>query len=156
MGSDETYSDANSLPRTEGQRAALSPDVPLAAPIEVEWPSGSPPSTTPWPGPPPFPPPWPSLPQLRDRCDLRHGCYQISFRPLSQFPPGPDHVKLMPFYLGTMRVDRAGGLLTISGDLYRFSPYLILEALGTIPIAQLLIPIYKRDRYYSYLKVIQV
>ena len=162
MGSDETYRAADSLPPTEGPGAAGSPNVPLAAPIEEEWPSAFLPFMTPWgpmgpwPGPLPFPRPWPPEPQLRDPCDLKQGCYHISFGPRPQFPPGPYHVEPMPVYLGTMRVDRAGGRLTISGDLYRFPPFKTLEAVGGTPVAQVRIPIYGRDLYYSYLKVMHV
>ena len=98
---------------------------------------------------------------------LRSGCYRITFRPTAT----PNDV-----YRGTMRVDTSGGTSTISGDLYRFFEILSLEPftrevlpiataspalsaiLGTIPGISPLprpfrIPIYPRDRYYSYLKV---
>src|SRR5882762_3692200 len=87
--------------------------------------------------------------------NLREGCYRISFRPNTGFY----------VYHGTMRVDRADGKLTISGDLYKFlniiiwpgpvlttamaarvDPAVIQPPLSDAPLG---IPIYTRSQYYS-------
>jgi hypothetical protein len=121
--------------------------------------------------------PWPGG-QLPHACNinLRAGCYRITFTPKSG----------LTVFNGTMRVDDQGGKTTISGDLYRYlrisfpvpfpraqtvlespthtdadtavlpkpiigpivSPGLFPRALG--------IPIYPRNRYYSYLRVTNI
>ncbi|MGR9108334.1 MAG: hypothetical protein ACU843_15545 [Gammaproteobacteria bacterium] len=92
--------------------------------------------------------------------DLREGCYRIRFTPNRGFNR----------YDGTLRVDKSGGQTTISGDLYRFSTLsfpittdngitatrpsvtspIIFPPIFPLPLN---IPIYPRNRYYSYLKV---
>jgi hypothetical protein len=140
--------------------------VPLAEPLPVSLetpveltpnPEGDPipiPLPTlprPWPWPDPFP-----LPHL---CFIKlpTGCYRITFKPNASFI----------VYHGAMRVDTANGNTTISGDLYRFLqfPWLFTTAESAktsikpfpfpfpFPYG---IPIYARNRYYSYLKVTQV
>jgi hypothetical protein len=79
--------------------------------------------------------------------DLRAGCYRISFRPNAT----------LNVYHGTMRVDVGGGATTISGDLYRFFLFpwpLPTPALQAVEAGD--IPIYARNRYYSYLRVIGI
>lgn len=152
-------------------------DVPMAAPIEVERRAGpafsvegpgtsgpavpsaagsSPVSFAPWAtvGPwPPVPRPWPPEPSLPDRCELRQGCYRISFVPGAKLV-GPYHLEKLPFYAGTMRVDGWGSPLTVSGDLYVVKRIpSTLEAVGPYPVAPLGIPIYPRSSYASYLRV---
>jgi hypothetical protein len=108
--------------------------------------------------------------------DLKEGCYRITYRPT---------VGISTFN-GTMRVDKAGGKTTISGDLYRFlniifpsttlpitattavvKPKVSTAAIATASLATPLsaisifprlqnIPIYPRNKYYSYLKVTKV
>ena len=90
--------------------------------------------------------------------NLSTGCYRATFRPNS----GTD------VYLGTMRVDTIGGPITISGDLYQFQSWrfpfpevagVAAEHQTTAPrvFAQpYSIPIYARNRYYSYLKVTNI
>lgn len=105
--------------------------------------------------------------------NLKEGCYRITYR-----PPG------FNTFNGTMRVDKSGGKTTISGDLYRFlnlifPPFVTatsvlkpkvssaatatataslatpLSSISIFPIF-LDIPIYPRNKYYSYLKVTKV
>ena len=102
------------------------------------------------------------------RVNLRQGCYRITYQPKASFFT----------YYGTMRVDNEGGT-TISGDLYRYFhfpfpfpfppvsqaskaisdlPPGIGTSLNKAPVASFFpfpygIPIYPRNRYYSYLKV---
>lgn len=103
----------------------------------------------PFPGPQALPFPWP--PPWWHFCliNLRSGCYRITFSPNS-----------VPFrfYQGTMRVDTASGNTTISGDLYRFVPITFPGPFpGPFPVPfPYDIPIYARNRYYSYLKVTNV
>src|SRR5262249_14105541 len=156
--------------------ATASPGfVPMADPVagepdpdftpNPEGPSGLPgiplPGGLQQPGPIPFP--WPHFHVCN--INLRAGWYRISFQPSSGIFQ----------YFGTMRVDDAGGKTTISGDLYRFlrirfpidpvlttkikpdlDPKLTVSpgVIGSIlqPLA-LNIPIYPRNRYYSYLRV---
>jgi hypothetical protein len=112
--------------------------------------------------------------QLPHVCNinLRAGCYRITFKPKG----GPT------VFYGTMRVDDTGGKTTISGDLYRYLripfkvPFerarssltartTIGERISAVPPAvepgllsprPLNIPIYPRNRYYSYLKVTNI
>jgi hypothetical protein len=160
-----------------------TPFVPVAEPLPEsgmsepvpapeEWPPGPPVPEPPIPIPPLGPglprPPWP-FPSPWKFCwiNLRAGCYRITFRPTAS---------LNDVYRGTMRVDSTGGTTTISGDLYRFFVIPEIElfpeatpvatasrALQAAPAAlgmqprrwpyQYGIPIYARDRYYSYLRV---
>lgn len=163
-----------------------SPFVPLAEPIATPMeaaaeftpaPEGPPgpmpplPTPTPVPGLPspipwPQPFPWPSKLCL---INLTAGCYRITFKPN----------QALTTYHGTMRVDTAGGTSTISGDLYRFFTLpvpplpLPLAPGGDLPqggetrilaptISSVIfpipygIPIYARNRYYSYLKVTNI
>jgi hypothetical protein len=118
--------------------------------------------------------------------NLKEGCYRITYRPT---------VGINTFN-GTMRVDKAGGQTTISGDLYRFLNILFpvatatlanaavkpkdkkdsgetaiakttistgaIASLATPPTAisifpiLLNIPIYPRNKYYSYLRVTNI
>jgi len=101
--------------------------------------------------------------------NLREGCYRISYRPNSEL-----HI-----YNGTFRVDRSeGNTTTISGDFYQFlNPIIgppstlsdLLEdvtaplitrpiPIPPIPIPHIPfgIPVYPRNRYYSYLKVVGI
>ena len=91
------------------------------------------------------------------RINLREGCYRITFRPNAG----------INIFNGTMRVENAGGATTISGDLYRFLNIILplppVIASGStlvapppstsVFVAPLNIPIYARNKYYSYLKV---
>lgn len=116
---------------------------------------------------------WPGG-QLPHACviNLKPGCYRLAYTPNGG----------LSRYYGTMRVDTAGGKTTVSGDLYRYlrfpfpvpfprastlatratiagslgelSPELISPGLR-FP-RPLNIPIYPRNRYYSYLKVTNV
>jgi hypothetical protein len=105
-----------------------------------------------------------SVPHLC-RLNLRSGCYRITFRPTHS---------ILVFY-GTMRVDDEGGHTTISGDLYRYlrfpfpSPAVGSTSAGRVAAIQpeaagprtlvprpFDIPIYPRNRYYSYLRVTNV
>lgn len=79
--------------------------------------------------------------------NLKAGGYRISITPTT-----PSLVR----YRGTLRVEKAGGSTTISGDLYRFIslPFPPLPAPPiTLPTLPLNLPIYSRRQYYSYLKV---
>jgi hypothetical protein len=105
--------------------------------------------------------------------NLKEGCYRITYNPSG-----------FNVYRGTMRVDKAGGTTTISGDLYRFLDLIVaattattatatvkgktsaavtataslatpLSAISIFPIFQN-IPIYPRNKYYSYLKVTNI
>src|SRR5215831_4075697 len=106
----------------------------------------------------PFPPPPPFC-----IINLREGCYRISYRPNSE----------LRLYNGTFRVDRSEGSTTISGDFYQFlNPIIgppstmsdLLEDVTTslptspvpIPHIPFGIPVYPRNRYYSYLKVVGI
>src|SRR5262249_34054181 len=92
--------------------------------------------------------------------NLRAGCYRITF----QQKPGSS------IFHGTMRVEKSGGKTTLSGDLYRFLnpsiglPGPVVEPASVavrpaptnfLPV-KLGIPIYARDKYYSYLKVTKI
>jgi hypothetical protein len=155
------------------------PSLPVAEPIPtpVESPAGLipnpegpgipiPPIPGPIPGLPgpipiPFPPPGFKLCLI----NLAAGCYRTTFKP---------NVGLS-IYHGTMRVDTAGGSTTISGDLYKFSnlpvpivpvPPIVAAPLQPGPVGPNIppivlpikygIPIYARNRYYSYLKVTNI
>ena len=91
------------------------------------------------------------------KINLREGCYRITLQPKTG----------TSIFHGTMRVEKAGSKTVISGDLYRFLnpaiglPVPVAAAASTsvrpapssfLPIA-LGIPIYARNKYYSYLKV---
>lgn len=115
----------------------------------------------------PRPYPWPGLHFCPDK--LTPGCYRIQFQPKFGFTT----------FKGTMRVDTHGGTTTISGDLYRYFnfpfpfPPIIREKISAdrTPIEGAIvelnpamvfyplaydIPIYPRDRYYSYLRVTSI
>jgi hypothetical protein len=105
--------------------------------------------------------------------DLKQGCYKITFRPTGL-------TVLTPYYVGTLRVENVSGGKTISADLYKFrsiifDPPIVVGPLIPIPIPHpdpgplgpigpVLgpvhdntgdgenIPIYARNKYYSYLK----
>jgi hypothetical protein len=91
------------------------------------------------------------------KINLREGCYRITFQP---------KIGTSVFH-GTMRVEKANNKTVISGDLYRFlNPQIALPATVVGPAATtirpaptsifalpLTIPVYARDKYYSYLKV---
>jgi hypothetical protein len=144
--------------------AALTPDpeapeIPVP-PIPIPGPGV--PGTIPIPG--TFPPPGFKLCLI----NLTAGCYRITFKP---------NVGLSTYH-GTMRVDTAGGATTISGDLYRFSNILPPLPIPNPPIGGPIspgpaiptgpsippvvlpikynIPIYARNKYYSYLKVTNI
>lgn len=94
------------------------------------------------------------------RLTLKQGCYQIRMTPKSILPVFPGTQ-----YKGTMRVENGTDHTSISGDLYRFRPVLEFEmaALTEIRTADLdiirkkpRIPIYARNRYYSYLKITDI
>ena len=142
-----------------GEGGASEAAVPMAEPLLD---TGPEPGTLPGSGPvavPPIPQPVPPVtipfPPHVCRIDLRPGCYRITYRPNSG----------INVFTGTMRVDTAGGQTTVSGDLYRFLRIsLPLPSLpgpvlgppppsGTIFSLPLGIPIYARDKYFSYLKV---
>ena len=141
-----------------------APFVPLAEPVATGFESGTeftpnpegpigPEGPFPFPQPqfPPLPGPWPWPPRF---CfiNLQTGCYRITFTPGPKFP-FPFPVRF--WYEGTMRVDTVGSTTTMSGDLYlyRWIP-IVVEG----PVFQPLydIPIYPRNRYSSYLKVINI
>jgi hypothetical protein len=67
---------------------------------------------------------------------LRAGCHLLRFAPRTQAPLG-----------GTLRVEREGGSVIASGDLY-------LQAAEPDPSAG--IPVFPRDRYRAYLRVTRV
>lgn len=89
--------------------------------------------------------------------NLREGCYRITFQPKT----GSN------IFHGTMRVEKSGSKHIISGDLYRFlNPIIALPvsiasaasvavrpAPTSIFALPLTIPVYARNKYYSYLKV---
>jgi hypothetical protein len=141
-------------PRPEGAEIPESriPSIPAGRPAELEWPQ----------------------PHLKlCRINLKEGCYKIRFTP-----------NAFVSYHGTLRVDRAGGTTRISGDLYRYRSFLPVPpppikaevpwrervALAAEPELELAagpetalppflkkqIPIYPRNRYYSYLKVVGI
>jgi len=81
--------------------------------------------------------------------DLQEGCFKITYRPSALI--------VAPYYAGTLRVEnKAGGGKTISADLYRFPGLVLLPAVisdGTNDADDgSSIPIYARNKYYSYLK----
>lgn len=111
---------------------------------------------------------WPPFPRVQ----LATGAYRITYQPYAGFVT----------FKGTLRVDRVGTMTTISGDLYRFlslPPLLPQPPLSPVPAKPpipegerledgrgpadalspfiprlpLAIPIYPRDRYYSYLHI---
>ena len=107
--------------------------------------------------------PFPPLPL--PHIDLRQGCYQLTIQP----------TPALISYQGTMRVERNGTSTTASGDLYRFlnlplplpfpgtntngeaaeaghSPA-VLASLEPMAMPRPAIPVYPRQKYYSYLKV---
>lgn len=117
-----------------------------------------------------LPLPWPGPLPHACHINLKAGCYRIAFAPTAG----------LTVFNGTMRVDDSGGKTTISGDLYRYLRFrfpvpfpkaqtaltastTIAEQFGAIPHGSidpgvlfprpLGIPIYPRNRYYSYLKV---
>ena len=101
--------------------------------------------------------------------NLKAGCYRITYRPVG-----------FNVFNGTLRVDKSGGTTTISGDLYRFLNLIIpVTPIGPTPLKPqvataggaslktpptsisifpilLNIPIYPRNKYYSYLKVTNI
>jgi hypothetical protein len=94
------------------------------------------------------------------KINLREGCYRITFQPK----------RGTNVFYGTMRVDKSGGKTVISGDLYRFlSPIVSVPsrvaaaasaaarpASTSIFARPLPIPIYARNKYHSYLKVVDI
>lgn len=129
--------------------------VPIAQPIPIPDPDGPVPHL-----PLPFPVqplpqpqlPIPLPPLHRCNINLPEGCYRIAFMPNSQ----------LGSYQGTMRVDKSGGKLTVSGDLYWSPPFLHPIGIPPMPFlpfpfpVPLGIPVYARNRYHSYLKVTNV
>ena len=111
----------------------------------------------------PLPPVGPVIippPTALCKINLREGCYRITLQPKTG----------TSIFHGTMRVEKAGSKAVISGDLYRFLnpaiglPIPVATAASTsvrpapssfLPI-KLGIPIYARDKYYSYLKVTSI
>lgn len=105
------------------------------------------------------------------RINLKEGCYKVRFTP-----------SVLVTYHGTLRVDKAGGTTRISGDLYRYRTLLPIPkppikaelswrervalaepepsiAETTVPLPPILkrqIPIYPRNRYHSYLKIVGI
>jgi hypothetical protein len=93
------------------------------------------------------------------RINLREGCYRITYQPKAS----------TSVFHGSMRVER-GRKTVISGDLYRFlNPVIglpatvaaaasVAERPGPATIFQLPlpIPVYPRNKYYSYLKVTNI
>jgi hypothetical protein len=91
------------------------------------------------------------------KINLREGCYRITFQPKNG----------TSVFHGTMRVEKTAAKTIISGDLYRFlNPQIALPATVVAVAATtirpaptsifqlpLTIPVYARDKYYSYLKV---
>src|ERR1700752_438601 len=91
------------------------------------------------------------------RINLREGCYRITYQP---------KLSTSVFH-GTMRVEKGGANATISGYLYRFlNPIISLPtSIATVATAverpavagifalPLTIPVYPRNKYFSYLKV---
>lgn len=103
---------------------------------------------------PPVPPlpPLPPLPPKLCIINLKQGCYRITFKPTSG----------VNVFYGTMRVETSAGNTIISGDLYRFlnltfpfPPVLEPPNLVVSPLP-FNIPVYARNRYYSYLKVTNI
>lgn len=137
---------AQPIPDPEGPFAL----PPGSAPPPMPWPQSLPRPEFPFPD--PFHVPWP--PFHFCKIDLPEGCYRISFAPNN----------ILGTYQGTMRVDKAGGKTTVSGDLYWVPPYILaLGSIGRARPASLIekipfprplgIPIYPRANYHSYLKV---
>jgi hypothetical protein len=100
------------------------------------------------------------VPSLLCKINLREGCYRITLQPKTG----------TSIFHGTMRVEKTPTKTVISGDLYRFLnpviglPAPVAAAASTavrpapssfLPI-KLGIPIYARDKYYSYLKVTNI
>jgi hypothetical protein len=98
-------------------------------------------------------PQFPTIPVLPRLCliDLKPGCYKINYTPTSP-------LILKPYYLGTIRVENTGNGKRISGDLYKFNTLLpvplpvVVQGNDAATDAPAAIPIYARDKYYSYLK----
>ena len=84
---------------------------------------------------------------------LRHGAYFLQWRPLNNF---------WYRYNGTMRIERHSGGVTASGDLYRhnafrftgFPSFRLVPNPDPSPAAG--IPIFRRNAYYSYLRVTEI
>jgi len=102
--------------------------------------------------------PQPQLPQpqipfpLFQICtkDLQEGCFKITYK--------PSVLIVAPYYLGTLRVEnKTGGGKSISADLYKFpglvifQPPIVFAPVGDVDDGSA-IPIYARNKYYSYLK----
>ncbi|MGH3024044.1 MAG: hypothetical protein ACRDNI_10340 [Gaiellaceae bacterium] len=158
--------------------------VPLAEPIGsggeeafTPGPEGPEIPEMPMPGSPPGRPAeldWPRHHLKLCRINLKEGCYKIRFTP-----------NIFVSYHGTLRVDKAGGTTTISGDLYRYRTFLPLprppfeaevpwheraalaaereleltpatRATLPTPFIKKQIPIYPRNRYYSYLRIVGI
>jgi hypothetical protein len=146
---------------TAGSAASVPLAEPLPDPDETSGPFPPLPGTVAVPSPSlPTPQPQTPFPAFHPcNINLKEGCYRVAFRPNSG---------INVFY-GTMRVDKFGGKTTISGDLYRFLRFpLPLPPKGgattltapppskTIFSLPFGIPIYARNKYYSYLKVTNI
>src|SRR6266851_4988501 len=153
--------------------ATSSPGASAAVPMAEALPGGEGATTPIAPNPalpitPPQPNPAIPLPPFHlCKINLKQGCYRITFRPNSG----------INIYTGTLRVDKFGGKTTISGDLYRFLRFplplplptspstrfpVAAPSLGPPPVSPSIfaiplgIPIYARNKYYSYLKVTNI
>jgi len=156
------------IPMAERIHNPVGPTGPLPPAPQPPTPGPATPLTDPFAGRSLFPFPW-SQPWRLCYISLKSGCYRVTFTPNSS----------LYVYHGTMRVDSAGGGTTISGDLYRFvrlpwtwqpghlPPFPRLPLRGDPGVARIPIaaesddrsggiPIYPRNRYYSYLKVIGI
>ena len=94
------------------------------------------------------------------KINLKEGCYRITFQPKTG----------TSIFHGTMRVEKNGGTTVISGDLYRFlNPVISLPAsvataasVAVRPASSSIfalavgIPVYARNKYYSYLLVTNI
>ena len=94
------------------------------------------------------------------RLFLKQGCYQIRMERSGILESGK-----APRYVGSLRVENNDGTLTISGDFYKprswtssvsgrpgWTELFVEDPFRGRPV----IPIYPRNRYYSYLKVIGI
>lgn len=111
----------------------------------------------------PFDPQWPPKhwpPRPLCFISFKQGCYKIHYQPVGR------PTIFAPYYAGTLRVENSGSSKIISGDLYRLRnlwgpifdpipPFKHLDEFGDETGDGEKIPIYARNKYYSYLKGIR-
>lgn len=135
----------------------------IAQPIDLNSPVGPinppsgpfpPPNPPNWPPFPPFPEPVPPIRPFECKTDLKAGCYQITMVTRTNIPL---RCPRTTYQLGTLRVEKNLSQITISGDTYR---YLQAKNCFAPKVLQQMkpkrIPIFPRDTYYSYWKIVDI